>query len=335
MTGRAVNVALHPRVAITDLFPDYWHPRVGAAAPDGWAYGLATSLDLEERAALVESADVLFCGSATPNDAMLRNAPRLRFVQKLGAGFDNINVELCKELGIGIARLNGNNAVAVAEHTIMLMLAVYRQLLRLDSQVRGGGWGKQVARNGNREIRGKVVGIVGLGRIGRAVATRLHAFEARIVYYDPNPAPPELAEELGLESVELDELLARSDIVTLHLPVFPETRQIIDRARLDSMKPGAVLINCGRGELVEESALVDALARGHLSGAGIDCPAVEKAGSTEAFWGMDNVVLTPHVAGVSEDNFTTMMQRAFANAAAFLDGEPLPADDVIWVPERR
>jgi D-3-phosphoglycerate dehydrogenase len=263
---------------------------------------------------------------------MLRNARHLRFVQKLGAGFDNINVSLCTELGIGIARLNGNNAVAVAEHTVMLMLAVYRQLLLLDRQVRGGGWGKHVARNGNREIRGKVVGIVGLGRIGQAVARRIHAFETQLLYYDPVPAPPELAEELALEAVSLDELMKRADIVTLHLPVFPETRHVIDRARIDSMKKGAVLINCGRGELVDESALVDALGRGYLGGAGIDCPAVEKPGSTEAFWGMDNVVLTPHVAGVSEDNFTTMMQRAFSNARAYLSGESLPPDDVIWVP---
>jgi phosphoglycerate dehydrogenase-like enzyme len=330
-----VAIQPFPKVAITDVFPEYWHPRVAAAAPEGWTYTLADSLDLELRASLVESADVVFCGSATPTDSMLRSAPNLRFVQKLGAGFDNINVDLCRELGIGLARLTGNNAVAVAELTIMLMLAVYRQLLKLDRQVRGGGWGKQVARNGNREIRGKVVGVVGLGRIGRAVARRLHAFEAHLIYYDPQPAPPALVTELGLEYADLDELLVRSDIVTLHLPVLPETRQVIDRRRIDAMKPGAVLINCGRGELVEEAALVDALRRGHLAGAGIDCPAEERGGSTAAFWEFENVVLTPHVAGVSEDNFTTMMERAFANAAAYLAGSPLPPEDVIWVPEAR
>jgi phosphoglycerate dehydrogenase-like enzyme len=321
-------------VSITDLFPDYWHPRIDVELPPGWRYLLASGSDLDERAKLVDEADFLFCGSATPTDAMLESAQHLRFVQKLGAGFDNINVELCKELGIGIARLNGNNAVAVAEHTVMLMLAVYRQLVRLDAQVRGGGWGKQLARNGNREIRGKVVGIVGFGRIGREVAKRVAAFEADIVYYDPQRAPKDVEAKLGARPESLEALLAQSDIVTLHAPVFDETRQLIDRRRIVAMKPGAVLINCGRGELVEEPALLDALRDGHLAGAGIDCPAEEKPGGTEAFWDMENVVLTPHVAGVSEDNFTTMMQRAFANARSVLEGGELPPDDVIWMPER-
>jgi phosphoglycerate dehydrogenase-like enzyme len=321
-------------VSITDVFPDYWHPRIDAELPPGWRYVLASGSDLDERARLVDQATFLFCGSATPTDEMLQSARHLRFVQKLGAGFDNINVELCKELGIGIARLNGNNAVAVAEHTIMLMLAVYRQLLKLDAQVRNGGWGKQLARNGNRELRGKVIGIVGLGRIGREVARRVGSFGAEIVYYDPQPAPSDVEAELGARAESLEGLLAQSDIVTLHVPVFSETRQLIDRGRIASMKRGAVLINCGRGELVEEPALLDALRSGHLSGAGIDCPAEERPGGTEAFWEMENVVLTPHVAGVSEDNFTTMMQRAFANAGSVLEGRELPPDDVIWMPQR-
>lgn len=320
------------KVAITDLFPAHWHPRVAESAPAGWEYELASDLSLPNRARMVVDADVVFCGSATPTDDMLEAASQLRFVQKLGAGYDNINVDLCRSLGVGIARLNGNNSVAVAEHAIMLMLAVYRRLISLDAQVRGGGWGKDLARAHNRELRGKTVGIVGLGRIGREVAKRLRGFEVEVQYFDVVRAPGEVEEELGVRFVQLDDLFRLSDVVTLHLPVFPETRGLVSRTLIDSMRPQSILVNCGRGELVDEPALVDALAEGRISGAGLDCVAEERPGGSRAFWEMDNVVLTPHIAGVSEENFVTMMQRAFTNAEAYLAGQNLPPDDVIWVP---
>lgn len=319
------------KVAITDLFPESWHPHVEAAVPAGWEYELAPEQSLETRSRMVLDADAVFCGSATPTPEMIAAASRLRFVQKLGAGFDNLDVELCKKKGIAVARLQGNNAVAVAEHAVMLMLAVYRGVLASDRRARTGGWGKDVARGRNREIRGKTVGIVGFGQIGRAVARRIVGFEASVVYHDVRRAP-ELETELGAEPVELDDLFRRSDIVTLHVPAFPETRGLVTRERLALMRPGGVLINCGRGDLVDEPALLDALRGGHLFGAGLDCFAKEGPGGSEAFWELENVVLSPHVAGVSNENFETMMSRAFANARRYLAGEGLPETDVVWMP---
>ena len=323
------------RVSITDLFPRFWHPKVEQACPPGWTYELADDVDLVKRAELVRNAEVLFCGSASPTDEMLAAATGLRFVQKLGAGFDNINVELCRSLGIGLARLNGNNAVAVAEHTILLMLAVYKRLRLLENQVRSGGWGKDVARNGNREIRGKVVGSIGMGQIGREVARRLRGFEASVIYHDVQRAPTDVEEALAIEFVPLAELLSRADIVTLHIPAFPETRHLLDEERIALMKRGSVLINCARGELVDQPALVAALQSGHLSGAGLDCVAEERPGGGEPFLEMENVVLTPHVAGVSIENFGSMMERAFGNAEAYVSGRDLPPGDVVWLPETR
>jgi D-3-phosphoglycerate dehydrogenase / 2-oxoglutarate reductase len=219
--------------------------------------------------------------------------------------------------------------VAVAEHTLLLMLAVYRRILDCDQRVRSGGWGKDVARAGNRELRGKTVGVVGLGNIGREVTKRVRAFETEVVYFDVARAAPAVEEALGVTYAPLDDLLARADIVTLHLPYFRETRQLIDAARMAQMKPGAVLVNCARGELVDEDALADGLERGHLSGAGLDCVAHEGPGGGRRFWDMRNVVLSPHVAGVSIENFESMMRRAFANAQRFHAGEPLPDSDVI------
>jgi D-3-phosphoglycerate dehydrogenase len=323
------------KVAITDLFPPNWHPAAAAAAPPGWTYELAPEQSLETRMAMVRDADVVFCGSATPNDEMLEAAVRLCFVQKLGAGFDNLNVELCKAKGVGVARLAGNNAVAVAEHTLALLLAVFRGVVDNDRWVREGGWGKQRARASNRELRGKTIGIVGLGRIGREVAKRVGAFDTEILYYDVRRAEPEVERALGARFVELEELLAVADVVTLHSPASVDTQQMIDARRIAQMKPGAVLVNCGRGDLVDEAALVDALERGHLGGAGLDCVAQERPGGGDPYKHMSNVVLTPHVAGVSMENFATMMQRAFANAQRYVTGEPLSAEDVVWVPERR
>ena len=323
------------KVSITDLFPHFWHPQVERACPPGWTYELADSVDLDQRARLVRDAEILFCGSASPSDEMLAAATRLRFVQKLGAGFDNINVDLCKSMGVGLARLSGNNAVAVAEHTLLLMLAVYKRLRLLENQVRGGGWGKDVARNGNRELRGKVVGTIGMGQIGREVAKRLRGFETTVIYYDVQRAPAEIESALGIEFVDLDDLLRRADIVTLHIPAFPETHHLINEERLRLMKEGSVLINCARGELVDQPALVAALVSGRLSGAGLDCVAEERPGGGEPFLGLENVVLTPHVAGVSIENFGSMMERAFHNAAAYVAGRDLPPGDVIWLPEVR
>lgn len=323
------------RVSITDLFPKFWHPKVAEACPESWSYELAEDTDLAKRATMVRDSEILFCGSASPSDEMLATATNLRFVQKLGAGYDNINVDLCKSMEIGLARLNGNNAVAVAEHTVLLMLAVYKRLRLLENQVRSGGWGKDVARNGNREIRAKVIGSIGMGQIGREVAKRLRGFEATVIYYDVQQAPPEVEAALGLEFVPLDELLARSDIVTLHLPVFAETRQLLNRERIGLIKEGAILINCARGELVEEPALVEALQSGHLSGAGLDCVAEERPGGGKPYLEFDNVVLSPHVAGVSIENFGSMMQRGFDNAEAYISGQALPPGDVIWLPDKR
>jgi D-3-phosphoglycerate dehydrogenase len=323
------------KVALTDVLPKDLFPIIEAAVPDGWTYEVATEPSERNRARMIAEADILMSGGAITTDEMLRHAPHLTFVQKTGAGYNNISLELCKELGIGLANLPGNNAPAVAEHTVMLMLAVYRHLTELDARIRRGGWAREETRAINRELRGKVVGILGLGHIGREVATRLSGFGVTIVYHDVRRQPPEVEQALRATYLELDELLATADVVSLHMPLFPETRGFIDKARLLAMKPDAVLINCGRGALVNEPDLVEVLHSGHLYGAGLDCTAQERENGTKAFWDLPNVVLSPHIAGSSVENFTTMMRRCFANARSYLAGEPLPPGDVIFMPEHR
>lgn len=323
------------QVALTDVFPAELYPVIAAAVPDGWTFEVAADPSEANRMRMICEADFLFCGGAITTDEMLEKAGRLKFVQKTGAGFNNINIELCKKLGIGVARLPGNNAPAVAEHAVMMMLAVYRHVTEIDQLLRHGGWVGEEARASHRELRGKLVGLIGFGHIGRGVARLVRAFGARVVYYDISRAPLELERDLEAEYAPLEDVLIRADIVSLHLPIFPETQNLINAERIALMKPDAVLINCARGALVDEDALVAALRAGHLYGAGLDCMASERPGGSKPYWDLPNVVLSPHLAGSSVENFTTMMQRCFANAQRYLAGDPLPPADVLWMPETR
>lgn len=323
------------RVALTDVFPEVLYPVIAAAAPADWTFEVATEASEANRMRMISDADFLFCGGAVTTDEMLRRASRLRLVQKTGAGFNNINVELCKQLGIGLANLAGNNAPTVAEHTVLLMLAVYRHLTELDRRLRAGGWAREETRAIHRELRGKVVGLIGLGHIGQNVARRVRAFEAQVIYYDIRRQPPQVESELGAKYAALEDVIRRADIVSLHVPIFPETERMINAERIAMMKPDAVLINCARGALVDEQALVAALRAGHLYGAGLDCVAQEWENGTRAYWDLPNVVLSPHIAGSSVENFTSMMQRCFANARRYLAGDPLPASDLIYMPSVR
>jgi len=260
-------------------------------AHSGWQVDAPTSGAL--RAALAE-ADALIVRSATRVTAeLLAAAPRLRVVGRAGAGVDNIDVDACTRRGILVMNTPGSNAVSVAEHTFALMLSLARQVPRLAAASHAGRWEKGGAMGS--ELRGKTLGLVGLGRVGFAVARRAHAFDMRVVAFDPYVSP-EVAREEDVEMVSFDDLLARADCVSLHASLGPGTEKIIGAAALAKMKRGAWLINTARGEMVDEAALADALRSGHIAGAALDVFAVEPP-KDSPLAGLPNVVATPHVAG--------------------------------------
>lgn len=316
------------RLAIIDPF----HPRIidtlRENIPADWQMLVAEEESEAARARVLKEADVAFVMATHMPRTLLQQAPHLRFIQKLGAGTDRIAVDHCTERGILVARLNAANAIPVAEHTLALMLGAYRNLVRLDAGVRAGRWEKEAARGVNRQIHGKRVGIVGFGAIGRQVARLLAGFEAEIVYFDPVPAPAEVERALGARRLELDELLATSDIVSLHLPLTPETRNLIDAAAIARMKPEALLVNCARGAVVDEAALAEALANGRLMGAAIDAFAEEPPVGSPLL-ALENTVLTPHTGGGTRDNFAGLVVRAVENTARVFAGQPLPAGDAV------
>jgi D-3-phosphoglycerate dehydrogenase len=240
------------------------------------------------------TADALLVRSETKVTAeMLATAPHLRVIGRAGIGVDNIDVEEATRRGVAVFNAPGGNTVSAAEHTIGLLLALERKIPWADASMRRGEWDR--ARFQGTELRGKVLGIVGLGRIGAHVAKLARAIGMAVLAYDPYLTEAR-AQELQVELVPLEDLLPRVDVVTLHLPLTKETRNLIDRRRLALMKPRAVLLNCARGGLVDETALQEALEQGTLAGAAIDVFETEPLPADSPLRKAERVILTPHLA---------------------------------------
>jgi phosphoglycerate dehydrogenase-like enzyme len=315
-------------VAVLDTFHPHIKAAIEAAVPANWAVRFAAENALAARAAVLRDADVAFVMAAPMPKELLAEARRLRFIQKLGAGVDRIDLDVCRKQGIAVARLHAGNSIPVAEHTILLMLATYRQLPQIDRRTRSGIWSKEDARGMHRQLQHKTVGLVGFGAIGKEVAKRLRGFEVAILYYDPVRAPSDVEQNLDVKFADLDELVRSADIVSLHLPLLPQTAGIINAERIRAMKSGAVLINCARGGLVDEVALAGALKDGQLFGAGIDAFSTEPPVGSPLLE-LENTVVTSHLAGATLDNFSGIISRAVENARAVLRGDALPETDVV------
>ncbi len=245
------------------------------------------------------------------DEEFFRTARRLRLVQLISAGYDTVDLAAARRAGVPVANNGGSNAIAVAEHTLMLILAVLRRVVWCHANVCAGRW--RVGRFDEHrlhELEGKTVGIVGLGRIGRKVARRVRAFEARVQYHDIVRLAEDEEDALGVRFVLFEELLRTSDVVTLHVPLTPQTRNLLSTREFALMKPGAILINTCRGAVVDEAALHKALTSGHLGGAGLDVLVEEPPPASHPLFGLDSVVLTPHMAGPTWENWP----RAFRNA---------------------
>ncbi len=221
--------------------------------------------------------------------AMLDKAPRLRAIVRSGAGVDNIDLKAAKKRGITVMNVPGANAISVAELVFGMALALLRHLVEATDSMRAGKWEK--SRFKGHELYGKTMGVIGYGRIGREVAARAHAFGMNVLFADPYVQD---IREPGVKKVDLEHLLRKADVLTLHVPIGPETRHLIGAKELSLCKPNAVLINCSRGGVVDEAALLEALRSRRLGGAGLDVYETEPPGKTELLQ-LPNVVATPHI----------------------------------------
>jgi phosphoglycerate dehydrogenase-like enzyme len=256
-------------------------------------------------------------------DAAFMQASALKLVQVLSAGYDRVNIAAARAARVPVCSNGGANSVAVAEHTIMLILAVYRKLVAYHQNVAAGRWHQGIPRAVDiYELEGKTVGLVGLGNIGQQVAHRLKAFDATVVYYDVMRRSPEDEECLGVRYVPFETLLETADVVSLHVPLNDITRGLIDTQALARMQPKAILINTCRGEVVQEEALIDALCQGRILGAGLDTQAQEPPDPANPLLTLPNVILTPHSAGPTVDSFRKRFQNGYANIQRVANGQP-------------
>ena len=292
------------------------------SAPSHFDVGIHP-LDLpeERQKQIIRDADFLILFATGIADDVLRSARQLKLIQLVGAGYDKINLDLCRELGVPVANNGGTNAIDAAEHTLTLMLALYRRLPEMDRNVRRNDWGGLDSGACTYTINGKTVGIVGLGKIGQLVAALLKPFRAELLFFDPSPPPVELQASLGVTRASLDELLQRADIVTLHVPLSASTRHLIGTRELAMMKRSATLINTCRGPVVDEAALTEALRRRQIRGAGLDVFAKEPPDPANPMLQLDNVILTPHTAGVTYDTWTRRGEFIFQNLQRVWAGE--------------
>jgi len=253
----------------------------------------------KEYAQHLAECDALLVRSAVQvTKAVLEKAPKLRVIGRAGVGVDNVDLEAATEAGVLVMNTPGGNAVSVAEHTLALMLAMARHIPQANASTCGGKWEKKKLM-GN-ELRGKTLGIVGLGSIGREVVKRARAFEMRVVANDPY-VTSKIAQDLEVELVPLDALYAASDYISLHVAATPETSGMLSAAAFEKMKHGVRIVNCARGELVDEAALRAAVDSGKVAGAALDVFSAEPPPAGFILFGNPNVMATPHIAGSTEE----------------------------------
>jgi len=279
---------------------------------------------LEQQAAqLQEAVAVIAAPSAFPVELALK-CPKLKLIQTVSAGTNQIDIAALQELGIQVANNGGGNAVAVSEHTIALMVSVYRKLHLQFQAVKNRQWAGDIRTTwfaGAYELTDKTVGIIGLGRIGQRVARRLQGWDCRLIYHDVMSYPATLEQELHLTKVGFDDLLRTADIATLHVPLTRQTRGMISDREFGLMKPTAVLINACRGPVVDEAALIRAMQARKILAAGLDVLEEEPTPANNPLLDMDNVLITPHLAAFAQESHEKSHAFAVQNTARVARGE--------------
>jgi glyoxylate reductase len=272
----------------------------------------------------IADKDALICLlTERVDDALLESAPQLRIVANVAVGYDNIDLAACTRHKVAATNTPGVLDETTADLAWALMMAVARRLVEADGAARSGTWtGWNLDQFCGADVWGKTLGIIGFGRIGRAVARRALGFKMRVLYADAQRAPADVERALNVEKVEFDALLANADFVTLHVPLTPETRGLISAPQFARMKPSAFLINTSRGPVVDEAALVEALASGKIAGAGLDV--YEHEPQISDGLRRPNVVLAPHIASASVETRTRMASIAVDNVIALFDGRRPP-----------
>jgi phosphoglycerate dehydrogenase-like enzyme len=263
------------------------------------------ALTAEQLRSYLPHTDAMLAGGERMTPEVFQIAPRLRVIARTGVGYDLIDLKAASARKVAVTITPGTNQASVAEQTLALLLALFRNIIANDRTIHEGGWDRRLV----IPVRGKTLGLIGLGRIGQAVASRARAFEMKVVAYDTFTNPSFDARH-QVTRLGLDELLEQSDAVSLHLPLTETTRGMVNREFLAKMRPGSFLINTARGGLVVEADLVESLACGHLAGAGLDVLNHEPPEPGNPLLGLPNVILSPHIAGTDHLSMSDMAELA-------------------------
>ncbi len=277
--------------------------------------------DLDALLAVVPQADALVVRSETQVTAqVLAHATRLRVVARAGVGVDNIDLDAATRAGVVVLNAPGANATSAGEHTVAVLLALTRQIPRANESTHAGRWERKQIKP--IDLRGRTAGIVGLGRVGSIVARRLRAFEMHVIAYDPY-VPSSRYHELGIEQASLDDIISSADVLTFHVPSTPETRNMLNANTIQQLKPGGIVLNMARGDVVDQEALAAALKSGHVAAAGVDVFTHEPCVDSPLF-GLPNVIVTPHTAGSSYEALEAVGRVISNSTLAALRGEAVP-----------
>jgi D-3-phosphoglycerate dehydrogenase len=302
---------------------------IDAIAPEGVAHLVEHGFEVEEVSSklpreelferIAESEAIITRSSTNVNGDFLAHARRLRFLGRAGVGVDNIDVDTCSRQGIVVANAPHGNVVSAAEHTVGMLLALVRKIPAAHEALKRLSWDRGIY---GSELFRKTAGVIGLGKVGSRVATRLRGFDMEILVYDPY-IPESRARELNVRLTDLPTLLAQSDIVTVHVPLSPETENMLGAREIALMKPGVRLVNCARGGIVNEGALLDALDAGHVAGAAVDVWTEEPPTSSQLKWLVQHprVVVTPHLGANSQEAQVNVAIDIARQLVAFREGE--------------
>ncbi len=276
-------------IVIIGNFTETSKKRIVGQFPSDWRVAIGTVKETEP--ALAE-AEVIIPEHMGIDGPLLDRAPKLKLVQT-GAGFDNVAIPECTRRGVYVANASGVNATAVAEHVLTFIFCWYKNIIRMDGMLKRGEYGFDYQ---GAEVSGKTLGIIGIGNVGKAVARRALAYEMKVLGYAVRPAEV----DRGIQMTDMETLLRFSDVITLHCSLNERTHHLIGPREFDSMKPSAFLINTARGAIVDEAALIEALQRKRIAGAGLDVFEQEPLPKESPLRRMENVILTPHTAGMPE-----------------------------------
>lgn len=302
-----------PIVLLTNSYSPKVLEFVKERVPEGLEFRSLEKVCRQELIEKAKDADYFLASGRLKIDReVIDAATRLRMVQRTGVGLDSIDTVYLKEKGIPLQVNPGVNARAVAEHTLMLILATLRNAAAIDRQLREGIWLKNDNGIQNFSLTGKTVGLIGLGSIGMEVVQLLKGFEVNVLYNKRTRLNSEDEQNLGIKYTDIESLISQSDIISLHCSLTAETKGVINAERLSKMKQGSVIVNTGRGALVDEKALVQALNTGHLGGAGLDVFEYEPLHKDSGIMYANRSVLSPHIGGLTNETFGEMIDKAMA-----------------------